>query len=429
MGWSSTGDDGERLRIAVFSNYCLDHVGGAEEGLDQLASHWCRGGHDVVLFCPRPRRNRQHRPWEPAYRQIYFPRTFSNRIGLSRYVGWLRREHQRAPFDIVMGSDIYWASHVCRLFCREAGVPLVATSQGGDVMHGSRFLKRPVCMQRIKEVIRDAAALPCISSYVEGRLRSLATPTGVVKRIVNGWPDEWQDRKASPRAVVPGDYVFGMGRLVGWKGFGVLLAAYRRLRKQHPNLSLVIAGDGPEREPLMAEARRLGMKPMDHLPGEAGQATTPRLSAGQVYFPGFVHARTKRSLIDHATVGVCSSIRQEPQGIVLLEMMCRGLPVIASRMGGIPDVVQPNMNGTLFAAGRDDELASQLEQVLKNPQLRERLSAGAKQSVAQFNWQHAADSYLQLFRQVALVPVETDRRITEPVAGQSWIGEVQLAGS
>ena len=87
--------------------------------------------------------------------------------------------------------------------------------------------------------------------------------------------------------------------------------------------------------------------------------------------------------------------------MVVLEMLCRSVPVVASRVGGIPDFVQPGLNGDLFPAGDSQALAAILDRLLSNTDERDRLGAAALPSVERFRWTNVADSYLRLFADVA----------------------------
>jgi glycosyltransferase involved in cell wall biosynthesis len=113
-----------------------------------------------------------------------------------------------------------------------------------------------------------------------------------------------------------------------------------------------------------------------------------------------VHGDTKRSLAHHATLGILPSIRQEPQSLALLELLCGGVPVIASNVGGNPDMIQPGVNGDLFSAGDASELAAKIDGLLSRPNELARLAAAARPSVEAFRWDRIAGQYLELFREV-----------------------------
>lgn len=393
------------MRLAVLTNYHLDQVGGAEEALDRLATAWHTGGQDVTVLAAPGRRPGPSRRWRPAYPVVELPSPWSTRFGLGRYVGPLLKLHRQRPLDVVLASDAYWPGYVARLFRQQTGVPYCLYSHGSDVMHGSRFLRRATCRRRLEATIRDAGAIACISHYMQGRIEEIARPNGLVRVISNGWPDEWRDALPTSSAETgiesmagpTGQYVFAMGRIVERKGFQVLVEAWAMLRRRRPDLSamgLVIAGDGPYRQSLLTLADSLRLAPKTAIPGSGD-------CSGEVVFPGVVHGNAKRQLVDGAAVGVCPSIRHEPQGMVVLEMLCRGVPVVASRIGGLPDHIQPGQNGRLFTADDAGELADCLESMLTWPGGRAAWAERARRSVADLSWRQVAKSHLQLLAEGA----------------------------
>ena len=82
------------MRIGILTNYSLDQVGGAEEALDRLATHWHRNGYSVRLFCPRPKRlEDRKRPWSPEYPHVALAPPISTKFFLKRYLRPLRSAH------------------------------------------------------------------------------------------------------------------------------------------------------------------------------------------------------------------------------------------------------------------------------------------------------------------------------------------------
>lgn len=380
------------MRIGILTNYHLRKVGGAEAAIDRLATLWQRAGHEVLLISAPKGRGENRRPWKPTYERLDIPRPRSTRFWLGGYVTRIERAHRRRRLDILIASDVYWPGHVARLFWRKTGVPYVLWSHGSDVMHGSRFLKKPLIKKRMQKAIRDAHALACISRYMRDRLHSLARPVGIERIIPNGWPDEWATA-GEPDRVVEGNYLFGMGRIVRLKGFQTLIEAYARLRPRHPDMGLIIAGTGDHRETLIARARSLDVPVTTELPPAMGKIVG-------ACFPGVVHGETKRGLAGHATLAVCPSIRQEPMSLVLFEMLGCGVPVVASHVGGTPDIVQPGVNGDLFPAGDVDALTKRLDRLLTETPEREQLAARAAASVAPYRWSRIAEAWLDFLQDV-----------------------------
>ncbi len=377
------------MRIGIITNHYLDRVGGAEEALDRLATHWHGLGHDVVLFSIRSRKHRRRREWKPAYAHVRLPYLLSTELGLGRYVRAMQRAHAEADFDVVLACDTYWAGHVALRFRQRTGVPFAVWSQGGDVMDTSRFLRKPRARARMAEASAEADAVFYISRYIRSCLEALAKPTGLVLPLPNGWPDEWAG-SAPTAAVLAGRYVYAMGRLVPLKGFSTLVEAFARLRERHPGVRLVIGGEGPQLPDLLEQAAGVGLSVSRSLE-----------EAGELILPGFVQGETKLSLIEHAVVGVSPSVRNEPMSLALFEMLSRGLPVVASRVGGTPDIIEKGVNGLLFEAGDAEALAGALDLVLSDDPLRLRLAESAAGTVAEHRWSRIANRALAALSEIA----------------------------
>ena len=121
-----------------------------------------------------------------------------------------------------------------------------------------------------------------------------------------------------------------------------------------PDVKLVIVGDGVERARLEELAERLNLKGSIQL-GSVPQESIPRL-------------------MHQADVFALSSLSESFGPIVILEAMAAGLPIVATNVGGIPDIVEEGVNGYLVNAKNPDELADRILVLLQNDEMREEMS-------------------------------------------------------
>jgi glycosyltransferase involved in cell wall biosynthesis len=160
----------------------------------------------------------------------------------------------------------------------------------------------------------------------------------------------------APMAPDPARFLF-MGRLTPHKGVAWLLESMRHVP---PDVQLDIAGDGNERESLEALARQLGL-------------------AGRVHFHGWLEGAALDRLLDVARALVFPSRWHEPFGLVSLEAMARGRPVVAAAVGGIPEVVVDGHTGLLVDVDDRAALSGALNRLAGDAGLAARLGRAAHQ--------------------------------------------------
>jgi glycogen(starch) synthase len=182
--------------------------------------------------------------------------------------------------------------------------------------------------------------------------------------------------------------VLFVGRLAPQKGVRALVAAAALIENSSARVLLV--GDGPERPALEREAERIGV-------------------GDRVRFLGFFAHERLPAAMAHADLLVLPSVYEE-LGTVLLEAMWTSLPIVASRTGGIPDVIEDGVNGLLVPPGDPEALARAIDRVLADRALAYRLSEGAQARAKDYDWEVLAGSVLQVYRGVTagrLAPVSS----------------------
>ena len=151
-----------------------------------------------------------------------------------------------------------------------------------------------------------------------------------------------------------------LGRLIPAKGCDQLIHAIANIDKRDRNFSLAVAGDGPEREALEALARKLGV-------------------LGMIHFCGF------RNDTEHIYASLDLLVlpsREEGTPLVMLEGMSRGVPVVATGVGGIPEVLKDRVNGLLVPSEDPISLAAAIVESLSNPVETKKRAIEAKKTIA-----------------------------------------------
>jgi glycogen(starch) synthase len=173
-----------------------------------------------------------------------------------------------------------------------------------------------------------------------------------------------------------------LGRLVPDKGFDVAINAFRLVLNRFPSARLTIAGDGPLRSELEQQAVRAGV----------GRA---------VEFIGWVAPERAPSLIANCTIVLMPS-RREPFGLVALEAASAGRPVVATRIGGLPEIVIHHETGLLVEDEDCRSLADAAVSLLSNPGMALQFGEAARRRARDvFAWENHVGSYDALYRQFA----------------------------
>jgi len=177
--------------------------------------------------------------------------------------------------------------------------------------------------------------------------------------------------------------ILSIGRLVPDKGHAVLLEAAALLLERGHDFEVTLAGDGPSRAGLERLADSIGLASRTSFPGAVGQDDIHDLYAGASIF--------------------CMSSFAEGVPCVLMEAMSMELPVISTRIAGIPELIDDGQTGLLVAPGSAQELADALERLLLDPSRGREMGSRARQKVIdEFNTEITTEQLHELFAQMLM---------------------------
>jgi glycosyltransferase involved in cell wall biosynthesis len=373
------------MRICLYTETALPKMGGQELVVDALARQFLRLGHEPVVLAPMPRKLSVQGESYP-YAVERHPRFFSTQFFISWYRWFLLRYYRRRPFDVLHCHGVYPPSYLAALLQDALPVPVVVTSHGGDVYEKNVRLQKPALLARCVEGLRSADALVAISRFTRAGFRRICPeaagrivdlPNGV--NVANfaepvqappGWDASLERRK----------YAVFLGRLKHRKGVDVLLRALAQVPAGN-GVQLVIAGDGEERPALEALSQELGL-------------------ASRVRFLGTTTGPAKTYLLQNARFGVIPSRQWEAFGLVVLEGYASGLPMIASDMPGLGDLIEPEQTGLLVPPESVGHLSAALGRLFTDDRLLARMSANARQVVGQYDWRNVALKHLALYERL-----------------------------
>lgn len=256
---------------------------------------------------------------------------------------------------------------VAILMKRYGGITYSISVHGPDIFY-------TVDSAMLQEKIREASFVRCISHYCRSQVMRLADPEiwnrfHIVRCGID--PDLYAPRPDPGNATAN---LLCVGRLVPAKGQHILLEACAILNKQGTPFHLAFVGDGPDRASLEKHARSHGIET-------------------RVTFTGALGQDKVREHYDGADIFVLASFA-EGVPVVLMEAMAKEIPVISTRITGIPELIDHEHDGLLAVPGDPEDLARQLAALITDPDLRTRLGKAGRQKVIERYNQHTNNQSL-----------------------------------
>jgi starch synthase len=378
-----------RLRVALLTReYPPEVYGGAGVHVTYLARE-LSGLVDLTVHCQGADRAGAvaHRPWELLDGANQALQTISTDLSMTAAVGSADLVHSHTWYANLAGhlaALLYGVPHIVTAHSLEPLRPWKAEQLGGGYALSSWCEK---------VAVESAAAVIAVSEGMRADVLAAypAVPPERVRVIRNGI--DTIEYAADPGTDVLQRYgveparptVVFVGRITRQKGLPVLLRAASAL---DPGAQLVICAGQPDTPELAAEVTAL----VEHL-----QETR----SGVVWLSGMLAKREVIQLLSHATAFACPSL-YEPLGIVNLEAMACGTAVVASRVGGIPEVVDDGETGLLVPPDDPAALADGLNALLGDPDRATWMGQqGRKRAIAEFGWPAIAAQTAALYAELA----------------------------
>lgn len=343
---------GRPLRVVTLIDE-LDAEGGGAERLAVLTTTMLDRSRFVASMCA----TRATSLSDPALEASGTPMLILERTSAASLAAWrplvrlLREERVDVIHAHKFGSNL-WASLIGRL----AGVPVIVAHEHTWSFQGD--LKRQLLDRHV--IGRLATVVLTVSQKDRERMISIERlPPEKVVHVPNGiipLPTSGADVRAELGVPADAPLVVAVAVLRAQKALHVLVRAAEIVHRALPEARFVIVGEGPERTALVALSRELGL-----------DAT--------VLFAG--HRTDVGDVLAAADV-VASSSAYEGSPLALMEALGAGKPVVATAVGGVPEIVRDGIEGRLVPPGDPEALAGALLELLRDPELRERMGAAGR---------------------------------------------------
>ncbi len=361
------------MRVGIVCPYTWDVPGGVQAHVRDLATRLVALGHEVSVLTPVDDPDAPLPSWVvPAGRAVPVPyngsvaRLVFGPLSLARTRKWLRD----GRFDVLHIHEPTVPS-VSMLACFAASGPIVATFHTATARSRALQVFGTALQPALEKLTGRIAVSPAARRVVVEHLGGDAVliPNGVeVARF--------RDARPLPGRAERPTVVF-LGRIdEGRKGLTVLLEALPELVRLVPDVRLLVAGPGD---------------------GDAVLGVVPRTLRGAVELLGLVSEQDKPRVFASGTLYCAPNTHGESFGIVLVEAMATGVPVVASDLAAFRRVLQDGRCGALVPVGDPGALARELAELLADPARRARLSAAGRVAVADYDWPRVLERILQVY--------------------------------
>jgi 1,2-diacylglycerol 3-alpha-glucosyltransferase len=380
------------MKICMMTNTYLPHVGGVARSVSTFAEEFQRLGHEVLVVAPEfdgrrlPARSEAIVERIPSLRN-FNGSDFSVRLPL---VAGLSDRIDAFQADIIHAHHPFLLGDTALRLAMNKNVPIIFThhTKYEDYTHYVPFsealreaaIEIPTHFANLCDgVIAPSESMAAILRKRGVRTRIEVVPTGIdVKAFGSADGRAFREKMRIP----PGAFVVGhVGRLAPEKNLAYLGEAVALYLKNHDNARFLVVGDGPERAALKAvfQSRGLGERLL-----LAGKRTGRVLQEAYRAMDVFGFASTS-----------------ETQGMVVAEAMAAGCPVVALNASGVREVVGEGENGFLLAADAPPErMAGVLARLEAEPELRARLSAGARVTAQDYSRERSAKRALAFYEEI-----------------------------
>jgi len=349
-------------------------TGGAETQAIRLAAALQARGHRVWIGVLAGGGDLEPEAERRGVRVVHFPRAWRyDPVPLTEIAAFCRAQRVDLLHAWLFLDGLY-----ARLAARLAGRGLKVIVSAVGIEYGARSLRAGLD----RALARWAERVAANSQWMARRLERLRFPPGRTVILPNMLDLDWLDAPVEPLPRPPGGAPIAgtVARLHAVKDIATFLNACARLSRRRPDLHVVVAGDGPEFRTLSRLAERLGLAPRLAMPGNVTDV---------------------RRILGVLDVFVLPS-RSESCPNALLEAMGSGVPCVATRVGGIPEIIRDGDNGFLVPPGDADALAEKVGRLLDDATSRRRIGAAGAASVRKrFAADRVLPRYEDLYRHLA----------------------------
>jgi phosphatidylinositol alpha-mannosyltransferase len=369
------------MKIGIVCPYSINKHGGVLEVILSLKKGLQARGHEVKIITPKPRGGDVDGYLDKDAIFIGVSTDFKSVAHTTAQVSSI---DDIEKIDAILAEEQFDILHF-----HEPWIPLLSR----QLLQRSSSVNIATFHSKVHDALMTRTVIRVVTPYLKSVMSYLHVLTAVSESgadyaanltdlpitIIPNGIDLNKYRKLPKPRKKQGRTILYIGRLERRKGVKYLLQAYQLLSQDEPDLQLILAGDGPERERL--------------------ELLADDLKLPNVSFLGFVSEELKLQLLNEADLFCSPAVFGESFGIVLLEAMATGTICVAGNNSGYRDVMQGLGAISIVNPHDSEEFARRMQLLLDESELRDLWQSWAKEYVQQFSYDHVIDQYEELYRE------------------------------
>ena len=365
------------MRICVVSDAYYPYPSGVTEYAHNLSKSLREKGHSVTILTLHYPGEEKREGVERVGRVVFVPMNGTLATVPLLNPITVRSFFDRNIFDVVHLNGPFFPdiSHWALKYSHASCVATFHTTGFSKVTIGSELYQKifPFYRKLKARIGVSPVAVDFIKPYIPGEY--LIVPNGVDMSRFRPTGRKYEDISG-----LKGKKVLFLGRLDERKGLGQLLLAFRLLQKEM-DAHLVIAGTGPRKTTYESYVKEHGL-------------------TEYIHFLGFIPNKDIPSIYRSCDIYCSPALGGETFGIVLIEAMASGVPVIASNIDGYRQVIEDGKNGLLFDPHSPEDIKQRLLSVLSDSNLRDKLIKQGLGSVKQYEWKRVSERIVEIYKKV-----------------------------
>jgi phosphatidylinositol alpha-mannosyltransferase len=366
------------MKIGLICPYNIAKGGGVQEIVNAMQAELARRGHEVKILTPEPRdmpdyHRKEHIIFVGGAADFKSPLHTTSQFSVAADTYGITQMLEEEKFDILHFHEP-WVPVLSRQILSRSTSVNVATFHAKlpETLMTRTMVK--VVEPYTRAVLKQLDELTAVSEAASEYVRTLTEqPVSIVPNGIDLKKYTTQKHRPASREKT----ILFIGRLEKRKGVEHLLQAYNLLVTREPDVQLIIAGDGPDREKL--------------------QYLASDLNLGKVTFTGYVSEEEKLQLLQETDLFCAPALYGESFGIVLLEAMATGAVTVAGNNPGYSSVLQDLGSLSLVNPKETEEFARRLDVMLHDEELRKLWKKWANEQVQQYSYTRIVDQYLEIY--------------------------------